>query len=193
MGWHLSWHSCLPFVQQVDKISRFSPPSRLFSRQIRFFYICSFKKENRRDFKFLMTNFLIFPNIRANLRKYRNYSMANIQRAILRDVIWRCKVPAFEKTLRNSALSFVNSLRLCKKSETSFHKSFLTYRLGAYRFLREKKNLKYVRLPSVFKWIILLKGQKHEIFDLWFFHKSVVPGPLIHTPNISVICCFFEL
>ena len=25
-----------------------------------------------------------------------------------------------------------------------------------------------------------LKGLKHEIFDLWFFHESIVPGPWIH-------------
>ena len=29
--------------------------------------------------------------------------------------------------------------------------------------------------------MLALKGQKHAIFNLWFFsHKSVVPGPLIH-------------
>jgi hypothetical protein len=27
---------------------------------------------------------------------------------------------------------------------------------------------------------MLLKGQCHEVFDLWFFHQTIPPGALIH-------------
>jgi hypothetical protein len=37
------------------------------------------------------------------------------------------------------------------------------------------------RLVSEAKLHSCLKRQPHEIFDLWFFHKSIVPRPLHNT------------
>ena len=33
-----------------------------------------------------------------------------------------------------------------------------------------------------------LKGHKHEIFYLWFFHESIVPGPWIHMLKYFCLC-----
>ena len=39
--------------------------------------------------------------------------------------------------------------------------------------------------------VVLLKGQKHEDFYLWFLYNSVVPGPTNHILKMLVICCVF--
>jgi hypothetical protein len=38
---------------------------------------------------------------------------------------------------------------------------------------------------------IFLKGECHEIFDLWFFHQTIPPGPLIH--GLKPFCIWLRI
>jgi hypothetical protein len=44
-----------------------------------------------------------------------------------------------------------------------------------------------LKIFSVFKLELSLKGQSYKIFDLWFFHQTETLGPLIHGQKLFCI------
>jgi hypothetical protein len=48
-------------------------------------------------------------------------------------------------------------------------------------FPETKKRDEWIKFAKKGTWLPKLKGQCHEIFDLWFFHQSITPRPQMNT------------